>query len=71
MSTEDTTVRISLRDVYEVVQRLDERTLKMEQLIPTSHDHEQRIRRVERWVYALPPTFILAIVSAAVTLSKR
>lgn len=26
-------------------------------------DHENRLRRVERWVYALPPTFLLAAVS--------
>lgn len=26
-------------------------------------DHEQRLRRVERWLYALPPTFLLAVVS--------
>lgn len=23
-------------------------------------DHEQRLRKVERWVYAVPPTLVLA-----------
>lgn len=34
----------------------------------TLADHEARLRKTERWVYALPPTFILAAVSLAVAL---
>lgn len=26
-------------------------------------DHEQRLRKVERWVYAVPPTLVLAMAS--------
>lgn len=26
-------------------------------------DHERRLRQVERWVYGLPPTFVLAVAS--------
>lgn len=31
-------------------------------------DHEQRLRRTERWVYALPPTLIASLVSLAIAL---
>jgi hypothetical protein len=29
-----------------------------------SADHEARIRRVERWTYALPPTAFIAVLAA-------
>jgi hypothetical protein len=28
-------------------------------------DHESRLRRVERWTYALPPTALVALLAAA------
>lgn len=31
-------------------------------------DHEKRLRSVERWMYALPPTLILAVSSMLVAL---
>lgn len=31
-------------------------------------DHEKRLRSVERWMYALPPTLILAVASMLVAL---
>lgn len=31
-------------------------------------DHERRLRSVERWMYALPPTLILALASMGVAL---
>lgn len=30
-----------------------------------SADHEARLRRVERWTYALPPTALVAVLAAA------
>jgi len=33
-------------------------------------DHEQRLRRAERWIYALPPTLLLAAGSAAAQLLR-
>lgn len=30
-----------------------------------SIDHEVRLRRVERWTYALPPTALVAVLAAA------
>lgn len=31
-------------------------------------DHENRLRRAERWVYALPPTLIASLVSLVIAL---
>lgn len=33
-------------------------------------DHERRLRSVERWMYALPPTLIMAAASLVVALFK-
>lgn len=33
-------------------------------------DHERRLRQVERWVYGLPPTFLLAVASLIVAYVK-
>jgi hypothetical protein len=31
-------------------------------------DHERRLRSVERWMYAMPPTLILASASVVISL---
>lgn len=36
-------------------------------LVEHGSDHEKRIRALERWRYALPPTIILAIVTNIIT----
>lgn len=33
-------------------------------------DHEKRLRAVERWMYALPPTIAVAIASVAAAIFK-
>ena len=35
----------------------------------TLDDHEHRLRRIEKWLYALPPTLMLVIASALAALS--
>jgi hypothetical protein len=37
----------------------------------TLDDHEHRLRRIEKWLYALPPTLMLVIASALAALSGR
>lgn len=67
-------VRVTLRDVYSLVSEVrDEvRDLKKQDVNDGRQlkDHEQRLRQVEKWKYALPPTFLLAVASlvAAVAL---
>ena len=48
-------------------QRLDQFEKKLDKALD---DHELRLRRVERWVYALPPTLVLAIASAVLAVIK-
>lgn len=33
-------------------------------------DHEKRLRNVERWTYALPPTVVVAIASVVAQLLR-
>lgn len=52
---------ISMGEVQRMLTRMDQR---MERVID---DHEARLRKVERWMYVLPPTIITA--AAAVILA--
>lgn len=54
----------SLREVAVVQRRMEGRLDKV------LDDHEQRLRRCERWVYALPATAIVAIGSMVVALAQ-
>jgi hypothetical protein len=36
-----------------------------------AEDHETRLRRMERWAYALPPTFLLAVAGLVAALVGR
>lgn len=59
---------ISLKDVYHEVVRLNGRMEAMAQwqlqAVDLDKDHEARIRALERWRYALPASFILALGSS-------
>ena len=48
---------ISSAEIVRSLQRIEAR------LDTITGDHEQRLRKVERWVYAVPPTLILALAS--------
>lgn len=37
----------------------------------TAKDFEQRLRRLERWAYGIPTTFVLAALSAIATIVTR
>lgn len=47
----------TLGEVLRTVRRMED------SLKEVTGDHEQRIRKVERWMYAVPPTIVLAIAS--------
>lgn len=75
-------VRITLRDVYDAVTNLGQSftELKEEVTMLTTHnalqaetvkDFEQRLRRLERWAYAIPTTFVLAALSVVATIVTR
>ena len=59
VSTEPT-----LGEILRGVHRLEQQVAKV------LDDHEARLRRVERWVYAVPPTLLLAAGSIIAALVK-
>lgn len=48
---------VSNAEIVRSLQRIEAR------LDTVTGDHEARLRKVERWVYAVPPTLILAMAS--------
>lgn len=72
--SEEGEVRITLRDVYEAVTslsaKLDSHKADIDGLavrhqiqVEQSQDFEQRLRKLERWSYAIPTTFVLSAFS--------
>lgn len=51
------TEEYSLAEVVRILQRIERR------LDDVSADHEARLRHVERWVWAVPPTLLLVVAS--------
>lgn len=43
-----------------VLTRLDAIDKRLDKVLD---DHEQRLRKVEHWIYAVPPTLLLAMAS--------
>lgn len=60
------TVEAALRD--EVLRSLDRMEAKLDKV---TDDHELRLRKVERWVYAVPPTLLLAAASIVAALFQK
>lgn len=54
---------ITLRDVYNEIQKIEARVSDMAPSVTIVADHEVRLRALERWRYALPPTIFLAVLS--------
>lgn len=54
-------------DYLVVVDRLARIEVKLDEIRRDRADHESRIRTLERWKYALPATFLTAVISALVT----
>jgi len=75
-------VQITLRDVYDAVTGLRIEITEMKQEVSglsayhaiatdQAKDFEQRLRRLERWAYAIPPTLVLAALSVVATIVTR
>lgn len=60
MSGED----VTLGELRRTLARIE---LRQEDVV---RDHEVRLRRVERWVYAVPPTIIVAASAVIVSLLR-
>lgn len=79
---EDGEVRITLRDVYDAVTNMGQSISELKEEVTmladhnslhneTAKDFEQRLRRLERWAYGIPTTFVLAALSAIATIVTR
>lgn len=54
----------TLGEIHRTLARLEAQIAKV------TDDHEKRLRAVERWVYAVPPTLILAAASIVAAIFK-
>lgn len=54
---DDTVGGPTLNEIHRTLARLEQQIGKV------TDDHERRLRAVERWVYAVPPTLVLAAAS--------
>ena len=58
-------VRVTLKDVYETVRRIEADVAELNATIPRVADHEVRIRGLERWKNAVPAAVVIALGAAA------
>jgi hypothetical protein len=57
-------VAADLNDVYEQVIILREDVAYIKGTLENVHDHEQRIRWLEKWKWGLPATLITSVLAA-------
>lgn len=67
MSGPDGSFTVTLADVYAEVRRCQDAIWSMKPQAEMIHDHEGRIRSLERWRYGLPLALIIAAGSAGGT----
>lgn len=67
-------VSISAREIYDEIvgMRADVQSLTQhnEQVIRKLDDHEERLRKLEAWRYAIPTATLSGLVAAGVTLAR-
>lgn len=61
-SMTESTSDVTMGEIARTMARMDQR---MERVV---EDHEKRLRRIEKWVYLLPPTVITAGVAVALAI---
>lgn len=62
----DGSFTVTLADVYAEVRKCQDAILAMQPQQGTLNDHEDRLRGLEKWKYALPTSLVLAFSSAIV-----
>lgn len=61
---------ITVKDIYVEVRKLQDTVGAMTPQVQIIRDHEQRLRGLERWKYALPGSLVLALVSVILTVAE-
>lgn len=56
-----------MEDLGVVLSRLDAIDKRLDKVLD---DHEIRLRKVEHWIYAVPPTLVLAVASVVAAVLK-
>lgn len=56
-------VMVTLKDIYVVMRRLEDAVNAMTPHGEKLADHENRLRALERWRYALPTALVIAVAS--------
>lgn len=59
---------VTLRDIYDELRILQDKVSAMTPQSKTLADHENRLRLLERWRYALPGSIMLALASVTITI---
>lgn len=59
---------ITLREVWDELSKLRDAVTTMTPQEKRLNDHAQRLRKLERWMYALPGSLLLAIASIVITI---
>ena len=64
----DVAVAVLAERLESIEQKIDDLTLNQHRQIT---DLEQRVRTVEKWIYAVPASLLTAIIAAAITLAEN
>lgn len=68
MAPDDEGVRITLRDVWQELRSFGTRVEQVVVRLEAVADHEDRIRRLERWRYSLPASLFASAAALLVAL---
>lgn len=68
---DNNSITITLKDVYDEVRRLHDQVADMTPQGQLITDHEERLRLLERWKYALPGSLLLALMSTVAVILEH
>lgn len=66
MSDEPPSFTITLREVWNELRQLSDAVSSMTPQEKRLNDHAQRLKKLERWMYALPGSLLLAVSSVVI-----
>ncbi len=64
----DVALAVLAERLESIEQKIDDLTVNQHRQIT---DLEQRVRTVEKWIYAVPASLLTAIIAAAITLAEN
>lgn len=64
-------VQIGLKEVYDKLCAVEDKVITLTPMAEKTADHEVRLRRVERWMWALPSSLLIVIVEAVYIITSH